>query len=615
MIVSGGLSDDERVLRGLRGERGGGGDARARLARQPLALRPPARAPTRASPATDEVVDELEWVIDGAEEHLGAERAGRYLRKFYPWYAETLGLTKREREPLVTAPDARPTQRVAALVADRLRRWPPEPSPCGLDRIPVATLLRPSGGSKRRVFYGTRNSPHTSGPRGPQGQNRATCAASAGARWPSASRRRASSATSPRTPSTTTPRTSRRCSRSRSPTSRRSSRSARVIDEKDVDTDVVSVGVTVHVKDQKTDKSTKFRIVGSAEAEPVRQQALERVAGRQGPARPQARRDRDGPGAARPRAQAEDHQDRALAASRPGVAPRRPAGVRPWSRYSVPRVDDRRAKLERLREQGIDPFPHEFDGRRADRRGARRARRTRGRRGDRRAPTASPAGWPPGAATAARRSSTWSTARGKLQVHAKRDVLGEESFDTLTSLDLGDLIGVDGTAFKSRRGELSLRADGLDAAGQVAAGAAREVPRPRGRGDPLPPPRARPDRQRGDARAVHPALEGGPRHPPLARRARLPRGRDADPPAALRRRAGAAVRDPPQRAGPRPLPADRRRALPQAPDRRAASSASTRSARTSATRASPTSTTPSSRCSSGTRPTRTTRTSPPGSRS
>ena len=37
-------------------------------------------------------------------------------------------------------------------------------------------------------------------------------------------------------------------------------------------------------------------------------------------------------------------------------------------------------------------------------------------------------------------------------------MLGEESFETLTSLDLGDLIGVDGTAFKSRRGELSLRA-------------------------------------------------------------------------------------------------------------------------------------------------------------
>jgi transcription elongation factor GreA len=44
--------------------------------------------------------------------------------------------------------------------------------------------------------------------------------------------------------------------------------SARVINAKDVDTDVVSVGATVHVKDQKTDKSTKFKIVGSAEANP-----------------------------------------------------------------------------------------------------------------------------------------------------------------------------------------------------------------------------------------------------------------------------------------------------------------------------------------------------------
>jgi lysyl-tRNA synthetase, class II len=45
---------------------------------------------------------------------------------------------------------------------------------------------------------------------------------------------------------------------------------------------------------------------------------------------------------------------------------------------------------------------------------------------------------------------------GRLQLHARRDALGEGSFDHLVSLDLGDLIGVDGTAFKSRRGELSL---------------------------------------------------------------------------------------------------------------------------------------------------------------
>jgi transcription elongation factor GreA len=45
-------------------------------------------------------------------------------------------------------------------------------------------------------------------------------------------------------------------------------RHARVIDESEVTSDVVSVGTTVHVKDQKTDKSVKYTIVGSAEANP-----------------------------------------------------------------------------------------------------------------------------------------------------------------------------------------------------------------------------------------------------------------------------------------------------------------------------------------------------------
>ena len=48
-------------------------------------------------------------------------------------------------------------------------------------------------------------------------------------------------------------------------------RNARVIDEKAVSTETVAVGVTVHVKDQKTEKSTKFKIVGSAEADPAGQ--------------------------------------------------------------------------------------------------------------------------------------------------------------------------------------------------------------------------------------------------------------------------------------------------------------------------------------------------------
>ena len=46
-------------------------------------------------------------------------------------------------------------------------------------------------------------------------------------------------------------------------------RAATVIDAKAISTEVVSVGAVVHVKDQKTDKSVKYKIVGSAEANPA----------------------------------------------------------------------------------------------------------------------------------------------------------------------------------------------------------------------------------------------------------------------------------------------------------------------------------------------------------
>ena len=118
-------------------------------------------------------------------------------------------------------------------------------------------------------------------------------------------------------------------------------------------------------------------------------------------------------------------------------------------------MDDRRAKLERLREQGIDPFPHEFPGVVATS-----------------AVTAAHEDLEPGDETdSAYRVAGRMVGRrdqggaafidladreGKLQLHGKRDVLGEDSFDRLVSLDIGDVIGVDGTAFKTRRGQLSL---------------------------------------------------------------------------------------------------------------------------------------------------------------
>ena len=77
--------------RRLRADRRRRGDARPRLARQPVAVR--AACSGRATPSrrTAEVVAELGWVIDRAVEHLGEERAARYLRKFYPWYLEPPG--------------------------------------------------------------------------------------------------------------------------------------------------------------------------------------------------------------------------------------------------------------------------------------------------------------------------------------------------------------------------------------------------------------------------------------------------------------------------------------------------------------------------------------------
>jgi nifR3 family TIM-barrel protein len=57
----------------------------------------------QVEPTRDEVLAELDWVIDRAVEHLGEERATRYLRKFYPWYVERLGGTRAQQASLQTA--------------------------------------------------------------------------------------------------------------------------------------------------------------------------------------------------------------------------------------------------------------------------------------------------------------------------------------------------------------------------------------------------------------------------------------------------------------------------------------------------------------------------------
>ena len=166
-------------------------------------------------------------------------------------------------------------------------------------------------------------------------------------------------------------------------------------------------------------------------------------------------------------------------------------------------------KLERLRAEGIEPFPHAYRRRRADR-GACAPRTTASSRARR--PTCA---YRVAGRLAARRGQGKAAfldlvdRSGRIQLHARVDVLGEEALRArCSSLDLGDLIGVDGTAFAHppRRAVAARRR--RRAARQVAAPAAREAPRAAGRRDPLPPARARPDRQRGGARAVRHARAG-----------------------------------------------------------------------------------------------------------
>jgi lysyl-tRNA synthetase class 2 len=116
----------------------------------------------------------------------------------------------------------------------------------------------------------------------------------------------------------------------------------------------------------------------------------------------------------------------------------------------------RRDKLEALRAAGVQPFPHEFDGVEpiAAVRSAHEALRT----GEETSATHRVAG-----RLAARRGQgkmaflDLADRSGRIQLQARVDELGDEGMERLLGLDLGDLLGVDGVAFRSRRGELTLR--------------------------------------------------------------------------------------------------------------------------------------------------------------
>jgi lysyl-tRNA synthetase class 2 len=112
-------------------------------------------------------------------------------------------------------------------------------------------------------------------------------------------------------------------------------------------------------------------------------------------------------------------------------------------------------KLERLRERGLDPYPYAFAG--ITPIGDVRTQFSELAAGEDTELRFRLAG-----RVAAQRGQGKSAfldlvdRSGRFQLHARADVLDEPDFELVGALDLGDLIGVEGPVFRSRRGELSL---------------------------------------------------------------------------------------------------------------------------------------------------------------
>jgi lysyl-tRNA synthetase, class II len=119
--------------------------------------------------------------------------------------------------------------------------------------------------------------------------------------------------------------------------------------------------------------------------------------------------------------------------------------------------EQRRAKVERLREEGVDPYPHSFEGRthvgeilaahdpaelgegHHEQFAYRVMGRVTGKRGHGKT------------AFLDVRDVT-----GTIQAYARSDELGEEAFERIEELDVGDLVGVEGVLHVTKRGQLAI---------------------------------------------------------------------------------------------------------------------------------------------------------------
>lgn len=66
---------------------------------------------------------------------------------------------------------------------------------------------------------------------------------------------------------------------------------------------------------------------------------------------------------------------------------------------------------------------------------------------------------------------------GQIQAYVRREDVGEDVYADFKTMDIGDILGIEGVVFRTKTGEVSVHANAPDAAEQVSARAAGEVER------------------------------------------------------------------------------------------------------------------------------------------
>ena len=121
-------------------------------------------------------------------------------------------------------------------------------------------------------------------------------------------------------------------------------------------------------------------------------------------------------------------------------------------------VAQRLQKLDSIREMGVEPFPYRYEvthrsgeiretfqtleaeGREVSVAGRLMARRDHGK-----------------SAFADLLDET-----GRIQIYVRRDAVGEKAFDLWKLLDIGDFVGIGGQVFRTRTGEMTVKANALE---------------------------------------------------------------------------------------------------------------------------------------------------------